>query len=127
MINTNFESYKIKREIKRSGINFEFKRYKKNNFGEPSDELEIVGNVKGIYHEQNGSIQISTNDTTQTRTKKIPMILCLYEDAASLNLQIGDVLKFNNKAYKVTGIVNIQEWNIISDISLEVIDIGVQA
>ena len=127
MINTNFESYKIKREIKRSGINFEFKRYKKNKFGEPSDELEIVGNVKGIYHEQNGSIQISTNDTTQTRTKKIPMILCLYEDAASLNLQIGDVLKFNNKAYKVTGIVNIQEWNIISDISLEVIDIGVQA
>lgn len=131
MVNIKFEAYKIKREIKRSGINFEFKRYKKNKFGEPSDELEIdleiVGNVKGIYHEQNGSVQISTNDTTQIRTKKIPMILCLYEDAASLNLQIGDVLKFNNKAYKVTGIVNIQEWNIISDISLEVIDIGIQA
>ena len=124
MINKRFEAYKIKRELKRSGIDYEFKRTVKNDFGEPTDELSVVSRLKGLYHEQNGSIQVSMGDTTQVRTKKIPMILCLYEDAASLNLQVDDVVEINNKIFKVSGIVNIQEWNIISDISLEVVDSG---
>ena len=127
MINTKFEAYKIKRELKRSGTDYEFKRTGKNKFGESNGELNIVGMLRGLYHEQNGSVQISTGDTTQVRTKKVPMILCLYEDTASLVLQIGDIVKINAKIFKVTGIVNIQEWNLISDISLEVVDNGVQA
>lgn len=127
MINTKFEAYKIKRELKRSGTDYEVKRAKKNEFGEPTSEMEVVGKLKGLYHEQNGSIQITTGDTTQTRTKKVPMILCLYEDTASLALQIGDIVKINAKTFKVTGVINIQEWNIISDISLEVVDNGVPA
>lgn len=127
MINTKFEVYKIKRELKRSGIDYEFRRMEKNNFGEPTDELKTVGKLKGLYHEQNGSIQVTTGDTTQTRTKKVPMILCLYEDAASLVLRVGDIVKVNAKTFKVTGVVNIQEWNLISDISLEVVDNGIPA
>jgi hypothetical protein len=127
MINTKFEVYKIKRELKRSGIDYEFRRMEKNNFGEPTDELKTVGKLKGLYHEQNGSIQVTTGDTTQTRTKKVPMILCLYEDAASLVLRVGDIVKINAKTFKVTGVVNIQEWNLISDISLEVVDNGIPA
>ena len=127
MINTQFEAYKIKRELKRSGIDYEFKRSGVNDFGEPVSEPTVVGTIRGLYHEQNSNIQITTGDTTQVRTKKIPMILCLYEDAASLVLQVGDELKINNKTLKVTGVVNIQEWNIIADISLEVVDNVVQA
>lgn len=128
MINTKFEAYKIKRELKRSGIDYEFKRTVKDKFGEPTnDEPKIVGTLRGLYHEQNGSIQVVTGDTTQSRTKKIPMILCLYEDTASLRLQIGDIVKINAKTFKVTGVTNIQEWNLISDISLEVVDSGIQA
>lgn len=127
MINTQFEAYKIKRELKRSGIDYEFKRSGVNDFGEPVSEPIVVGTIRGLYHEQNSNIQITTGDTTQVRTKKIPMILCLYEDAASLVLQVGDELKINNKTLKVTGVVNIQEWNIIADISLEVVDNVVQA
>lgn len=127
MINTRFEAYKIKRELKRSGIDYEFIRTGKDDFGEPTDELKVVGKLKGLYHEQNGTIQITTGDTTQTRTKKVPMILCLYEDTASLVLHIGDIVKINAKTFKVTGVTDIQEWNLISDISLEVIDSGVQA
>lgn len=127
MINTQFEAYKIKRELKRSGIDYEFKRYDVNDFGEPVGEPTVVGTIRGLYHEQNSSVQVTTEDTTQVRTKKIPMILCLYEDAASLVLQVGDELKINNKTLKVTGVVNIQEWNIIADISLEVVDNVVQA
>lgn len=127
MINTQFEAYKIKRELKRSGIDYEFKRFDVNDFGEPVGEPIVVGTIRGLYHEQNSSVQVTTGDTTQVRTKKIPMILCLYEDAANLVLQVGDELKINNKTFKVTGIVNIQEWNIIADISLEVVDNVVQA
>lgn len=127
MINTQFEAYKIKRELKRSGIDYEFKRSGVNDFGEPVGEPTEVGTIRGLYHEQNSSVQVTTGDTTQVRTKKIPMILCLYEDAASLVLQVGDELKINNKTLKVTGVVNIQEWNIIADISLEVVDNVVQA
>lgn len=127
MINTQFEAYKIKRELKRSGIDYEFKRSVVNDFGEPVGEPIVVGTIRGLYHEQNSSVQVTTGDTTQVRTKKIPMILCLYEDAASLVLQVGDELKINNKILKVTGVVNIQEWNIIADISLEVVDNVIQA
>lgn len=127
MINTKFEAYKIKRELKRSGTDYEFKRIEKNVFGESTNGEKVVGTIKGLYHEQNGSIQITTGDTTQTRTKKVPMILCLYEDTASLVLQIGDIVKINTRTFKVTGVTNIQEWNLISDISLEVIDNGVPA
>lgn len=127
MINTQFEAYKIKRELKRSGIDYEFKRSGVNDFGEPVGEPTAVGTIRGLYHEQNSSVQVTTGDTTQVRTKKIPMILCLYEDAARLVLQVGDELKINNKTLKVTGVVNIQEWNIIADISLEVVDNVVQA
>ena len=127
MINTTFEAYKIKRELKRSGIEYKFKRYKKNNFGEPilDSGPDEVGSIRGLYHEQNGRIEITMGDTTQVRTKKVPMILCLYEDAASLF--INDIVIINNKTFRVTGVSNIQEWNIISDISLEVVDVGIPA
>ena len=55
------------------------------------------------------------------------MILCLYEDTTSLALQVGDIVNFNDKTLKVTGVTDIQEWNIISDISLEVVDNVVRA
>lgn len=126
MINKKFEAYKIERELKRSGIDYEFKRFSLNEFDEPDNDSVTVGIIKGLYHEQNSNIQITTGDTTQVRTKKIPMILCLYDDAASLALQVGDLLEINKKQFKVTGVTNIQEWNIISDISLEVVDNVIQ-
>lgn len=127
MINTQFEAYKIKRELKRSGIDYEFKRSGVNDFGEPVGEPIVVGTIRGLYHEQNSSVQVTTGDTTQVRTKKIPMILCLYEDTARLALVVGDTVTINAKTFKVTGVVNIQEWNLISDISLEVVDSGIPA
>lgn len=129
MVNTTFEAYKIKRELKRNGIDYEFKRFEKNAFGEPIKDAQpkAVGTLKGLYHEQNSNVEITTGDTTQVRTKKIPTILCLHEDAASLCLSVGDTVQFNGKTFALTGVVNVQEWNIIADISLEVVDNGVPA
>lgn len=120
MINTKFESYKLRREIKKVGKEYEFKRAKKNEYKEPTEEKEVVAKISGLYHEQNSNISITTGETTQTRNKKIPMILCLYEEAKPL--KAGDTVEINSKKFNVTGVVNIQEWNIISDISLEVVD-----
>lgn len=125
MINTKFEAYKLRRELKRIGIEYEFKRAGLNSFKEPTNESVSAGKLTGLYHEQNSSVSVATGETTQTRTKKVPMILCLYEDAKTLKL--GDIVEINSKKLKVTGVVNIQEWNIIADISLEVIDDVVQA
>lgn len=124
MVNTKFEAYKVRRELKRIGKEYEFKRAKLNDFKEPTKEDVVAGKLVGLYHEQNSNVSITTGDTTQTRTKKIPMILCLYEDATFL--KIGDKIKINSKTFKVTGVINIQEWNIIVDISLEVVDDGIQ-
>lgn len=127
MINRDFEVYKLTRELKRSGIDYRLERRGTNEFGEPSDELTSLGVIRGLYHEENSNIQITTGDTTRVRTKKIPMILCLYKDVASLGLRVDDQLVINGKTFKVAGIVNIQEWNLIGDISLEVFDDGIHA
>lgn len=121
-VNKQFEAYKIAREIKRSGGDYLFQRPGTNEFGEPDDSFEDVTTVKGIYHEQNSNIQITTSDTTQIRTKKIPMILTLWESIGLL--KVGDRVKINDKEFFVEGIVNVQEWNIVADISLEVVDDG---
>lgn len=126
MINKEFEVYKLKRELRRSGVDYEFKRPVLNEFKEPDDENStVVGTLRALYHEQNSNIAITTGDTTRTRTKKIPMLLCVYEEVEKLGLQVDDFVMINNKKMKVTGVVNIQEWNLIGDISLEVVDIGV--
>ena len=125
MVNTKFEAYKLRRELKRSGKEYEFKRAKLNKFKEPTGESEFAVKLFGLYHELNSYVVASTGDTTRTRTKKTPMILCLYEDAATL--KVDDFVEINSKKMKVTGIVNIQEWSVIADISLEVIDDGIHA
>lgn len=119
MINKQFEAYKIRREIKRSGETYTFMRPSLNEFNEPSGDETEVGSLRGLYHEQNSNIQLTTGDTTQIRTKKLPMILCIYDDAKTLNLQLGDKLYLNDRILKVVSLVNIQEWNIIGDLSLE--------
>lgn len=131
MLNTKFEAYKLRRELKRSGVSFEFKRPKLNDFKEPTDDLESIGQVVGLYHEQNFHVSITTgnsqSNTTQARTKKMPMILCMYEDVEPLKLQVGDQVKIGSHTCRVVDIANMQEWGIIADISLEVINVGIHA
>jgi len=123
MINTKFEAYKVKRELKRSGKQYTFERTGINDFGEPSKQQVAVATICGLYHEQSSNIDIVTGETVQIRTQKIPMILCVHGTNVDL-LKAGDKVYVGKKLMKVTGVVNIQEWGIISDISLEVIDLG---
>lgn len=128
MVNTKFEAYKIKREIKRSGRQFTFVRTKRNDYKEPDKKLgfDVLGALGGLYHEQSSMVSVQTNETTQSRTKKIPAILCLWEDVQNLQLQFEDVVKINDKVFKITAVENVAEWSIIADISLEVLDYVVE-
>lgn len=133
MINTKFEAYKLRRELKRSGKTYKIGRYGVNEYGEPIkgsiNSISKVGEFKGLYHEQNGYIQMSTTDTTQIISKKIPMIMCLFEDIKELNLKIDDVIMIGEQdknidftEHRITGVTNVQNWGIIADISLEPVE-----
>lgn len=133
MINTKFEAYKLRRELKRSGKTYKVERYGVNEYGEPVrgsiNSISCVGKFRGLYHEQNGYIQKSMTDTTQVISKKIPMIVCLYEDVNNLNLKVDDFIQIGEwggnidfSEYRITGITNIQNWGIIADISLEPVE-----
>lgn len=131
MINTKFEAYKLKREVRRSGVDFEFKRRKLDKFNEPTGELEVVAKIKGLYHESNSYITETAGDAATTRTKKQPMLLCLVDDVASNDLRQGDEIQIplrssqmTSKTLKYVGCVDIQNWGIIADLSFEEVDEG---
>lgn len=131
MINTKFEAYKLKREVRRSGVDFEFKRRKLDKFNEPTGELEVVAKIKGLYHESNSYITETVGDAATTRTKKQPMLLCLVDDVASNDLRQGDEIQIplrssqmTSKTLKYVGCVDIQNWGIIADLSFEEVDEG---
>ena len=130
MLNTRFEEYKLKRELKRNGTEVTFYRNKKNAFGEHVGELEVVAKLTGLYHETNGYVSLSVSDATVQRSVKLPMLLCLNDDVKAAGLVAGDYVKlpnatsFSTKTYYITGMVDISDFGIITDISLEVIDDG---
>ena len=130
-MNTKFEAHKVRRELARSGKVYDFSRLGKNKFGEPAEPAEKIGSLKGLYHEVNNFIMLETSEAAQTRRsigmgarKKQPKILCLFESVVESGLQVDDYTVINGKQYKVIGVANVQEWNIIADISLEVVEDG---
>lgn len=121
-MNLKFEKAKMQKELKRSGKEYSFSRMGENEFGEKCEEHVEVGKLVAIYHETNSYISTTQGEATVYRKLKTPMLLCLYEDTTFLN--IGDKTIINGREFRVTGILNVQEWGIIGDVSLEVIDNG---
>lgn len=127
-VNTQFEGYKIEREIRKNGVYNIFYRPALNEFGEPqTDTLMTVGGLKSLYHEQNGYIQVAVANEVQYRTKKQPMLMSLLSDVKALGLQMGDFTIIDNKKYTVIAIANLYNWGILADISLEVSENGAGA
>ena len=133
MINTKFELYKFRRELKRNGKNYTFHRHKLNQFNEPTGELEDVLTICCLYHEVSSFKTTSTADGSTTVTEKQPMLLCAVEDVKDSGLKIGDFIKVDDSVYgdekvlRFVGIVDIQNYGIIADISLEVVEDGFES
>ena len=116
-MNIKFMKHQIKNEIKRSGSKeYAFKRKKENEYHQEIGE-EDVAIVKGIYHETNGYISLSKSDSSYVQSKKVPYILTLIDDSSEIKQ--GDYTYISGRKYTVTGIVDIQNYGIAADISLE--------
>ena len=114
-----YELNKIKREIECHGSSYTAYRYKLDKNNEPTEEVEQVTTFGGLFHTEKGYISRNVSDGTTTKSKWQPKLLVSYEDGKSI--KDGDLININNKTYKVVDKNNIQEYNIIYDISLEVI------
>lgn len=126
-VNKSFELYKLRREIKRSGIGCTFYRPEKNDYDEiDQNNLVCLSKVQifGLYHEVNSHVELRTDTMTQWRTTKVPAFLVPWEDVQSLELRTNDIAEINGEKFIITKVGNIQEWNLIADIYLEVQDVG---
>ena len=113
------EKKAVEREITKNGSTYTVKRNKVDKYGEPTQEVEEVTALRGLFHISKGFIIKNTSDGSQTKTKGQPMILALWEECETI--QNGDFVVINGNTYKITDKNNIEEYNIIADISLEVV------
>lgn len=133
MINTKFELYKFRRELRRNGKDYTFRRRKLNQFNEPAGDLEDVLTIRCLYHEVSSFKTTSTGDSSTTVTEKQPMLLCAVEDVKGGRLEIGDFIEVDDSVYgdkkvlRFVGVVDIQNYGILADISLEVVDDGFES
>lgn len=122
MLNMKFEVYKVKREIERFGRLFDVYKLGKNEYGESIGEPNKVCSFSGLYHEVNEKSELRVGSFVRYRTELKPMILALYDDVKTL--KVDDYIMLNNKKFKVVGLNDIYQNNIVCDISLDVVDNG---
>lgn len=112
------ELHKVAMEIKIHGTTYNLFRDKLNKYGEPiNEEPEKVATICGLFHVSKGYITENIQDGTRTHSKGQPMLLCKHEETK--DIQNGDYIRINQNMYKVIDKNNIQEYNIITDISME--------
>lgn len=111
-----FQLNKVRRLIKTQGQVFTIEIHEKNNFGEPTGKPKLC-EILGVFHETTGYMSKTTSEASTLRKKPSPMVLTLWESIGEL--QHTNLIKFNDKSYRVTEIKNLGEANLIADISLE--------
>ena len=120
MKTSNFLLYRLHVHFNMRGIEYVFSRQALDKFGQPLDDTQEEIKLKGIYHESNGYIQTAGYDAAIIRTEKSPMILCLFDDGNKIKQ--GDMITIAEKTFRVSGVLNIQNYSIVADISLEEVD-----
>lgn len=114
------ELHKVLREIQIHGTEHTFFRKKVDKYGEPTkEEPEQIANVKGLFHVSKGYITQSIQDGTKTHSKGQPMLMVAHENIGEIKTE--DFFVINGNKYKVVEKNNIQEYNIVTDISLELV------
>lgn len=120
MFNEVALAHRIEQSIAWNGQAYTFLRQQENQFHEKSLEPIEIATLKGVFHRgSTGHQKILRSDSGYTISKQAPFILALWEKAK--DLQTDDQVVINNHTYKVTGISNLNEMNIVGEISLEVV------
>ncbi len=118
-MNKCIELYKVQREIKMHGSDFAVKRNKIDEYKEPTGEQETITTFRGLFHISKTFQTRTVKDGTVTRTKGQPMVLADYSDVGEM--RNGDVIEYNGLEYTVADVNNVEQMNIIADISMELI------
>lgn len=118
-MNKCIELYKVQREIKMHGSDFTVKRNKIDEYKEPTGEKETITTFRGLFHITKTFQTRNTSDGTVTRTKGQPMVLADYSDVGEI--RNGDIIEYNGLEYTVADINNVEQMNVIADISMELI------
>lgn len=118
-MNKCIELYKVQREIKMHGSDFTVKRNKIDEYKEPTGEKETITAFRGLFHIAKTFQTRNISDGTVTRTKGQPMILVDYSDVGEIHN--GDTIEYNGLEYTVADVNNVEQMNIIADISMELI------
>lgn len=114
------QQHRVVREIERTGSNYTFKRNNKNEFGEETEEKQEVCSVKALYHATKGYATRMIGESSIVITKGMPMLLCV-KDEMSDKIMKGDIVEVNGCKHVVSDKNNVNEYNILYDISLEVV------
>ena len=115
---SKFLQNKLNRQLSCNGVLYLFELSTKDKFHQSIPSGETVS-ILGIYHERNSYISEQDSEGTRTTSKKIPMILCRWSDAKKC---VKDsIVKIQDETYRVIDITNIQNYSIVGDISLEVV------
>lgn len=118
-MNKCIELYKVQREIKMHGSDFTVKRNKIDEYKEPTGEKETITTFRGLFHITKTFQTRNISDGTVTRTKGQPMVLVDYSDVGEIHN--GDTIEYNGLEYTVADVNNVEQMNIIADISMELI------
>ena len=112
-----FLKSKISRMLSTNGMEYTFILMGEDEYKQPK-ECESV-TIKGIYHETNSFITVTASDSASVQRKKSPMILTLLDEEVK-KLKQGDKVLINSVSYKISGVLDIQNYGVVADISLEV-------
>lgn len=119
------ELYKVKREINMHGSEYVVQRYETDSRGESTNIRQDVKSIRGLFHIVKGYIRETRSDAVHIHSKGQPKLLVLWEDIE--DIKQDDIIIINQKEYKVIEVNNIEEYNIVCDISLEVVIDGVSS
>lgn len=113
------ELHKVVREIKTHGRTYIFNRNVLDEYNEPTGQEQEITTVRGLFHITKGYVSQKIAEGSKTHSKGQPMLMLTYED--STEIKVSDFVNINENKYIVIEKNNLQELNIVCDISLELV------
>lgn len=112
-----FLKNKINRQINQNGSFYTFNRFGVDEYEQKTDEVEETFEVHGLFHETVKHVAITESDAARIVDVPKSYILCLFDDGDLI--KVDDFVEINNNLYRVTGKINVGNFNVAYDISLE--------
>lgn len=107
------DAYTLSQAIKYHGQEFAVTRPTMNEFKEPAGE-EPVGSFRGLFHVSTGYLDTSLAEAAKVSTYKKPRMMILYTD----KIRQEDRVALNGKMYTVTGVDDVGNRKLCTEISL---------